>query len=63
MNTDQIIDFWKAYNQYLIEIVRQIPAKLPVLFGTSQDGQKYALKLYSDDADSAEQYLTPIIAR
>jgi hypothetical protein len=63
MNTDQIIDFWKAYNQYLIEIVKQIPARSLVRLGIGKDGQKYTLKFCIDDyVDHTEHHLKQIVA-
>ncbi|MBE9462999.1 DinB family protein [Dyadobacter subterraneus] len=62
LSTSHIIQFWKIYNQHLLEIIKIISADNLQRFGAGKDGQKLPLHFYiTDYVDHLEHHLKQLV--
>jgi hypothetical protein len=61
--TQQLIDFWAAYNRHLLLLIRQIPAELLQRECIGGDGQPHSLAFFINDyVAHLEHHLRQVVA-
>ena len=62
ISTSHLIEFWKFYNQHVVEILQVIPAENFYRLGVGKDGRKFPLYFYiTDYVQHLEHHLKQLV--